>query len=245
MKSVKITLATLLIGSLGMAQEVEGKWDGSLTYTAGWQSGRTKQYEVKFENNDGGATKTEWSSGHMEPCEFKIEQLENGHIKLSEIPKINDRRAICYFIADLEHEIIGSQQYLKGDFTSINRLGQNCSMRGSMTLVQPYYPDEIVVETDHTLTKADRIRINSKDLTAYPNPTDGVVNIDMNKANFESNNVHLQIMDAQGKTIIDQQLNSDKKLSQVDLTQYENGVYMIKIMDGTELHSQKRIILQK
>ena len=248
MRIVKITLASLMIGcgaiAFGQSQEVkmDGQWEGSITYT-GWYA-QTKAYNVNFANNDGGGTQTEWDNGHMEPCRFKAEILESGKVKITEYPNVKETRAsLCYFTAELDHKIVGNQQYLTGDFTSKYANGNSCYFKGNITLAQPYYPEEIAVDQSSPYTAAEQVAINNSQIKAYPNPTNGVINLDFVQAQFNSDRINIQVMDPSGKMILDQQINSSR--TQVDLTAYENGIYMVKVMDDGELYSQKRIILSK
>lgn len=73
------------------------------------------------------------------------------------------------------------------------------------------------------------------EITVYPNPSSGIVNIDLKGLE----NVEMVIMNAQGQ-IITRNIVSDQY--QLNLGNQPKGVYMVKFMNGTQLRIEKLII---
>ena len=80
-------------------------------------------------------------------------------------------------------------------------------------------------------------------LTTYPNPTDGVFNVEFNVAN--SHDIVVSILDVTGKTMQSQELENftGAYKNQFDLSDKANGFYLIQInVDGQPLN--QKIIVQ-
>lgn len=82
-------------------------------------------------------------------------------------------------------------------------------------------------------TWTDIEEITNKSINLYPNPTKEIINVSTDKS------ITIEVFNMLGKQILISQQN------QVDLTNYENGVYLFKIKDlEGNLISQERIIKQ-
>lgn len=79
----------------------------------------------------------------------------------------------------------------------------------------------------------------------YPNPTSGIFNIELSE--FSSawiNEIELSISDMAGKEIL--RLNELESInSRLDLSDYQSGVYLVKVYRKGEMLSTKRLILEK
>ncbi|MBL7930282.1 MAG: T9SS type A sorting domain-containing protein [Bacteroidia bacterium] len=60
-------------------------------------------------------------------------------------------------------------------------------------------------------------------LSVYPNPTNGLLNIELNNASFKS----VQVMDLTGKVVAN--ANGNSKITEVNMNNLANGVYYVKI----------------
>jgi len=74
-------------------------------------------------------------------------------------------------------------------------------------------------------------------ISLYPNPTKGLVNLKFNN----SNSPQVLIYDITGKIVFKKQLSIINDSSQIDLSNFEDGVYMIKIQDGDQQFTTKII----
>lgn len=88
------------------------------------------------------------------------------------------------------------------------------------------------VSTDITMNES------GSSFNFYPNPTSGIVTIEQSLLNEKNYEVH--VFDALGKLM---QLN--KNASVIDLSAYQNGIYIIQVYNGIHHISSKRISLIK
>jgi len=81
-------------------------------------------------------------------------------------------------------------------------------------------------------------------ITVSPNPSKGQFVINM--SNYNSNNVGIVITDQLGKVIYNKSLNkTDQKKQQViDLSDYSNGIYFLRLSSDTDV-ATKKIIIQR
>lgn len=97
-------------------------------------------------------------------------------------------------------------------------------------LYDKIYIDELKVQTTS-------IPVNDKhEAICYPNPSNGIVNI----SESVRDNTIIEIFDVFGTRI----LRNEGKTSSLDLTNFENGTYIISIKEGNNTKYDK-IILQK
>lgn len=86
---------------------------------------------------------------------------------------------------------------------------------------------------------------NVFEFKTYPNPSEGLVNVEWNDKNDE--NVNAQLYDISGKLVLEETLNIDnvfKNKKTLDLSQLNGGSYILKI-EANEKIGTKKIILQK
>ena len=78
-------------------------------------------------------------------------------------------------------------------------------------------------------------------LTIYPNPTTGIVNIDF--SNAQSEQVIVQVLDVVGKEVYTQSLGAIQKgQTTVDLSTEPSGVYIVKATSGSSVTTQKLVL---
>lgn len=75
-------------------------------------------------------------------------------------------------------------------------------------------------------------------IAIYPNPTSGTIAIEA--SNFVGTNYEVQVFDAVGKLIV-----KEKNASMIDLSSFENGIYIIKLTNENSGFVSKRISLIK
>ena len=83
---------------------------------------------------------------------------------------------------------------------------------------------------------------SSSSILMYPNPSRGTVNIDLSAASAKSATVILN--DILGNKLKEITLSNFNSIYQLDMTEYRNGVYFIKVLCGNN-QSAQRIILNK
>jgi hypothetical protein len=82
-----------------------------------------------------------------------------------------------------------------------------------------------------------------QNLTAYPNPTTGKVNIELR--DLEKNNSEVKIMDAFGKLIYQTTVSENNQFLNtlsVDLSEYKTGMYFITVKSGDKIGLTKVLL---
>jgi hypothetical protein len=79
-------------------------------------------------------------------------------------------------------------------------------------------------------------------LQVYPNPAKDNLTIDIR--HFSAPKVDIEITDMYGRTIWSSALNLDNgsTLQQVNLSEFSNGVYFVKVFDGNNFYKQSLVI---
>jgi hypothetical protein len=92
--------------------------------------------------------------------------------------------------------------------------------------------------------------ISSYDLSAnmkvYPNPTSGVLNVELTTNNVQFGDVKIQIYDVYGKLLdnVETQNIASPHTTQIDLSRYSSGIYFIKAVDGDRQLGMRKIVKQ-
>ncbi|MDX2360589.1 MAG: T9SS type A sorting domain-containing protein [Crocinitomicaceae bacterium] len=106
----------------------------------------------------------------------------------------------------------------------------------------------VIVTEDYdgsSRTDADvRIRkeINESNISVYPNPSEGAINIRINQT--EELKTLIKITDIQGKTVFKENLGkfSGEYNQEIDLKEHGTGTYMVTIQQGDNVNTEKIII---
>ena len=99
--------------------------------------------------------------------------------------------------------------------------------------------------TTATLTdsRATQQTITAQDIQAYPNPTSGLLNL--NIYNLMDKNVLLTVNTVTGQEVLRQQLNTENPTTQLDLSSYQDGVYTVFFHIANEGIISKKIVILK
>tara|TARA_B100000508_G_scaffold55003_3_gene42668 strand:- start:33337 stop:37557 length:4221 start_codon:yes stop_codon:yes gene_type:complete len=73
-------------------------------------------------------------------------------------------------------------------------------------------------------------------LNVYPNPTDGIINIDFNGYTEE---MSINVIDAIGRVVINNRVVDTNNKTTIDMTAFETGVYTIIFRSGNEMITKK------
>jgi len=79
------------------------------------------------------------------------------------------------------------------------------------------------------------------DFIIYPNPTTGEFLLEL-REEVTGDPVHVQCYDLSGYRILDRDISSGRKL-RLDLSGHQPGIYMLRILSGTECRIQKIVLL--
>ncbi len=84
-----------------------------------------------------------------------------------------------------------------------------------------------------------------KSLRIYPNPTTGIINLDIQEIISVTNDITIKIYDEHGTQIKDVCKNDcSEKWSSFDMSEYNNGLYFIKVQTPEDLHIDKFILMK-
>jgi len=85
---------------------------------------------------------------------------------------------------------------------------------------------------------------NNEDISVYPNPTNGIINLKINDPNL--NDVSIEITDIMGRTInkFTKYCHNAMCEETIDLSNLTNGIYFVKI-NNVENHIMKKLLIQK
>ena len=89
------------------------------------------------------------------------------------------------------------------------------------------------------------VNVSQNEVIAYPNPTNGIINIQLVKTNDSPNNYSkLEIADISGKVVYYTQINDvDEDVYSIDISNLPRGFYVLILNTGNSQSIQK-IILQ-
>ena len=95
----------------------------------------------------------------------------------------------------------------------------------------------------YVYTSTSVTELNSNKMIVYPNPTEGIFNIEFN--NSDSRFTSLSIVNILGDEVYKEELDniSVKYSNQLDLSEYSNGIYFVKF-SSIEKVITKKLILQ-
>ena len=79
-------------------------------------------------------------------------------------------------------------------------------------------------------------------MNVYPNPTEGMVNVQITVNDEQLADGVIQLYDMYGKWL--QTIRVTGKITEVDLSSYVDGVYFLKAMDGQSLIGVRKIVKQ-
>jgi hypothetical protein len=86
----------------------------------------------------------------------------------------------------------------------------------------------------------------SANMKVYPNPTSGVLNVELTTNNVQFGDVKIQIYDVYGKLLdnVETQNVASPHTTQINLSRYSSGVYFIKAVDGDRQLGVRKIVKQ-
>ena len=112
--------------------------------------------------------------------------------------------------------------------------GESYCQSGDYTqTLQTVHGCDSVVTLHLTITVGIEDHDFAASMTVYPNPTNGIVNVQFTDNNSPITQIH--VLDIYGKLlgVVETQNFASLQTAQIDLSRYANGVYFIKaVMDG-------------
>ncbi len=99
----------------------------------------------------------------------------------------------------------------------------------------------IVQEVEINQVTIENIADNNK-INIYPNPSNGLITIKIN--NKSEDKVNIEVLNISGQIILSKKFKNSKTIKQLNLANYSNGIYIIKVIMGNIVQT-KRLILNK
>jgi len=165
----------------------------------------------------------------------------NAHLYSSSIitDKINWTRIYGTFIADSSYKYISIGNFFDNNNTDTIKLD-------NMNCVSYYFIDGICVSTDSLLCATDSnpcstgILKNNKSnfIYIYPNPCNKFINIENNYYK----NYKIEIYNITGQLMLEKHINNKKET--IFLTNFNSGIYFIKLLTRKEMLTKKLVILK-
>ena len=163
------------------------------------------------------------------------EDVNNGYIDVTFDQPVN-ASPNAYFI--------GVEMYSNGNEADIYIIDDE-------TVPQPSYLSMIYIPGDQVYTNGDAVAIRMltsdenivsldeelSGLSIYPNPSNGILNVDVSK----NDNYSVQISDIIGKVIVDDKITSNTTF---DLKHLDGGVYFVNISNN-EISKTEKIVIEK
>jgi len=148
--------------------------------------------------------------------------------------------ANCLFSQSITPQVISSAgNYAEGTNVSISwTLGEVATEtigNNDNIITQGFH------QPDYNIVVIEHIESPQLDVTIYPNPTNGLLNIEW-KGNDNSTAV-ISLFDLTGKQIINQKVSETSSIGQIDITGLANSTYILQIIsEDAKLKKDFRIV---
>ena len=134
--------------------------------------------------------------------------------------------------------------YVNGDIDTTFDVGTPNLLTIPYTLTTIYGCDSTVILT-LTVEPCDTVGITehvTADISLYPNPTTGIVNVQYSMNNAQSGDVEIRVYDVYGKLIETTHALSPQSTVQIDLSNYATGIYIVKYVNGGKVVAVKKVV---
>ncbi len=141
--------------------------------------------------------------------------------------------------------------YVNGDIDTIFEVGTPQLSTFNFQLLTQHGCDSVV--TLHlTIEPCDTNGINENgmaNLTLYPNPTTGMVNVQFTMNNVQSGAGEIQVLDVYGRVLdvvdISDARGASVQTVQIDLSHYATGVYFVRMVNGGKVMAVRKVVKEK
>ena len=133
--------------------------------------------------------------------------------------------------------------YVNGDIDTIFEVGTPQLSTFNFQLLTQHGCDSIVTLT-LTIDPCDTNGINENgivDLTLYPNPTTGMVNVQFTMNNVQLGAGEIQVLDVYGRLLRTVETCHGASL-QIDLSHYATGIYFVRMVNGGKVMAVRKVV---
>ena len=136
--------------------------------------------------------------------------------------------------------------YVNGDIDTIFEVGTPQLSTFNFQLLTQHGCDSIVTLT-LTIDPCDTNGINENgivDLTLYPNPTTGMVNVQFTMNNVQLGAGEIQVFDMYGRLLqtVETCHGASLQTTQIDLSHYATGVYFVRMVNGGKVMAVRKVV---
>ena len=136
--------------------------------------------------------------------------------------------------------------YVNGDIDTIFEVGTPNLSVFNFQFSTSHGCDSTVTLT-LTIEPCDTNGINENgmaNLTLYPNPTTGMVNVQFTMNNEQWENVEIQVFDVYGRLLrtVETCHGASLQTTQIDLSQYTPGVYLVRVVNGGKVVAVRKVV---
>ncbi|MDD6582704.1 MAG: T9SS type A sorting domain-containing protein [Bacteroidales bacterium] len=136
--------------------------------------------------------------------------------------------------------------YVNGDIDTTFEVGTPQLSTFNFQLLTQHGCDSIVTLT-LTIDPCDTNGINENgivDITLYPNPTTGMVNVQFTMNNVQSGAGEIQVLDVYGRVLqtVETRHGTSLQTTQIDLSRYSTGVYFVRMVNGGKMMAVRKVV---
>ena len=136
--------------------------------------------------------------------------------------------------------------YINGDIDTTFEVGTPQLSTFNFQLLTQHGCDSTVILT-LTIDPCDTNGINENgivDITLYPNPTTGMVNVQFTMNNVQLGAGEIQVLDVYGRLLqnVETCHGASLQTTQIDLSHYATGVYFVRMVNGGKVMAVKKVV---
>ena len=142
--------------------------------------------------------------------------------------------------AGVMYEVDASGNIVWGPYNADSQKGfrYECDYPGIIALESYMYPNGNITTSCFTATEINNIE--NTIVSIFPNPTNGFINIDINK--YDNRIKEISISNILGQSVYNKSINEIDQISlEVDLKKYSEGIYILNLIDDSENIDTRRI----
>ena len=136
--------------------------------------------------------------------------------------------------------------YVNGDIDTIFEVGTPQLSTFNFQLLTQHGCDSTVTLT-LTIEPCDTNGINENgmaNLTLYPNPTTGMVNVQFTMNNVQFGEGEIQVLDVYGRVLqtVETRHGTSLQTTQIDLSHYATGIYFVRMVNGGKVMAVRKVV---
>ena len=102
------------------------------------------------------------------------------------------------------------------------------------------------IHSSDPCTVSDNSISDLPEFKLFPNPANDVLVIQLDGLHNNQSNLSFSVVDVIGKTVIKEQLNTlSNRLSEMDVSDLNQGVYLVSLTDGQNTLQTQRLIIKR